>query len=103
MEADAAMRASAQTAAKGRASNIGVVLSSLTVFASGHSLVPQQRVERRLASTEGLERFHRGPAAAGLQDRLPVFSPGLDAWQAIFVGRLFESRIRVGAQDLRPL
>ena len=41
---------------------------------SGHALVTQQRVDRRFAAPEGLERFHGRPAAAGFQDGTPVFS-----------------------------
>src|SRR3954471_2048945 len=95
----------AAAAARGRARCIFVVLFSPLdqQLSSGHALVAQQRVQCGLAPTEGLERFDRRAASAGLQDRLPVFSPGLHAWQAIFVGALLERRISVGAEHLGPL
>src|SRR5882757_6481183 len=82
---------------------IGVVLSLELFEILGHPLVPEQRIEGGLAPAESLERLHRWPAAAGLEDRLPVFSPGFDAGQAIFIRGFLEGRIRVGAQYLGPL
>jgi hypothetical protein len=70
---------------------------------SDSPLVPQQRVQLGSRPAKRLERFHGRPAAAGLQDRAPVFSTGGQVWASPVGGRFLERGERVGCEHLGPL
>src|SRR4029079_10870532 len=70
---------------------------------SGHALMAQQGVQRRIAATEGPERLYRRPAATGFKDGLSIFSSGFNARQPVFTHGLLECGVGVGTQDLGPL
>ena len=70
--------------------------------AGPHALVAQQRVQARLAATEGFERLHSRAAAAFFQNGLAVAASGLGVGLSAGQGGFFKGGVGVGAQHLGP-
>ena len=58
----------------------------------------KQGIEARLATPEGLERFQRRTAAAGLQNGLAVKTAGFHAGRAVGYGCFFKGCLGIGVQ-----
>src|SRR6185503_10995459 len=59
-----------------------------------HAIVPEQRIDARLAATERLERFHRGAASADRKDLLEEARAGERVQHAVLrVATLLERAV----------
>lgn len=67
-----------------------------------HALVPQQRIQIRLAAPEGFERFQRRPTAPRFQNGLAVQATRFHARRAVVCSCFFKCSVSVSAQYLGP-
>src|SRR6476660_2309747 len=78
---------------------MGVRILMSTELRGDHTIVPEQRVDARLAPAEGAERFRGRPAAADRENFVAEALPGARVEDAVFL----EEGIGVRREHFRPL